>query len=401
MRHLEAGNGLKKAACPFFLVFFLVSIVLLAMAMGTYGCSSQSEQAIVSPSMSQYLADIAPIATDPQNGRDFRHLSIHQNGSDLLFIECSHELNPAGGCYVLLYNLSTQSLSRYGLPERYFYSSASFSPRGHHVVMSRVPKTDGSEEKSREAYESSEIVLMKTDGTDFKVLQLAKGNKVAPIMSEDETRVAYWRSTLRPPGSKSFSSKFDIWEVNLKTGQDNLYAGPFQFFTVSGLQYFSQDEMLIGAYGPMKYAQSYYEYRKKYNDSEVYRVQRGALALPEPILTEVNYAANPSVDKERNIYFSGDRPGSSFFRKSTSGVIEQWKFPPFPKGIGMGNLRAMVPAPDGSYMVFVYEYVNTPWNYKPAHQYIMGLLNTGTSEWSRLRIPPLQSSTPIAVKAAD
>ena len=95
--------------------------------------------------------------------------------------------------------------------------------------MSRVPKIGLSEENVRQAHENTEIVLMKIDGTDFKVLQLAKGNKVAPIMSQDETRVAYWRSTLRPPGSKSFSSKFDVWEINLKTGQDNLYAGPFSF----------------------------------------------------------------------------------------------------------------------------------------------------------------------------
>ncbi len=386
MRHLEVTKGFNKVACPLLLAF--------AIAMGVYVSSAKGEQAMGNAPVSQF-------ETDPTKGRDFRELSVHPGGEELLFVECSREMDPAGDCYVLRYHLATKNLQRYALPAGFFYTTASFSPRGNYVLMSRVPKTgrNEEEEKVRQAYGNTEIVLMKTDGTEFKVLPLEKGVKVAPIMSQDEMRVAYWRATLRPPGSKSFSSKFDVWEVNLKTGQDNLYAGPFAFFERQRLQYLSQDEMLVGAYGPKEYAQSMTAYDKKYNNSHVYRIQRGMTTLPEPILTEVAWANLPSFDKAGNIYFKGARPGISLFRKTVQGEIEQWKWPDryFPGESG-GGWYDLGPAPNGSYIAFVYEFKGT--SARDGKRGV-GLLMTQTSEWRVLNIPPLQSSTQIAVKTAN
>jgi hypothetical protein len=126
-----------------------------------------------------------------KNGRDFDKVSIHPNSEDWLFIECSHELNPAGDCYVLRYSLKTQQLQRYQLPDGYLYSYASFSPQGHYIVASRAPKHDGSEAQIQQSIENAEIVVMRSDGTDFRVLPLAKGRKLAPFMSQDETKIAY------------------------------------------------------------------------------------------------------------------------------------------------------------------------------------------------------------------
>lgn len=345
--------------------------------------------------------DASPFEVDPRKGRDFREISVHPNGQELLFTECVYDpnLDPAGDCYVLRYQLTTKNLQRYALPAGYVYSTASFSPQGNYVLMSRVPKIGVSEEKVRQAYENSEIVLMKTDGTDFKVLPLAKGDKVAPIMSPDETRVAYWRSTVRPPGSKSFSSQFDMWEVNLNTGQDSLYAGPFIFFERSRLQYLSQDELLVGAWGPKEYAQSMTAYEKKYNNSSVYRIQRGMTTLPEPILTEVAHAGLPSVDKTGNLYFKGERPGLSLFRKTVQGEIEQWMWPVrYSPGEWGGGPQNLVIDPSGSYIAFTYEIKGT---YSRDHKRGIGLLITHTSEWRILNIPSLHLSAPIAVKAAN
>jgi len=218
---------------------------------------------------------------------------------------------------------------------------------------------------------------------------------VTPVMSIDETLVAYWRATLRPPGSKTFSSNFDVWEVNLNTGQDNLFAGPFSFFERTNLQYLSQDEMLVGAYGPREYARSMSEYEKKYNRSQVYRIKRGTSTLPAPVFTEIEYASYPSSDIEGNFYFFGQRPGVSLFRKDVRAQIQQWVLP---DTIALGGLRYLVAAPNGSYIVFAYVIKGThPREAKKG----IGLLNTRTSEWTRVSIPSLQSSTPIAVKAAN
>ncbi len=367
---------------------WMVPIVLIAMAMGACMISAQGEQAMGNAPVSQF-------ETDPKKGRDFRELSIHPNGQELLFAECVYDpkLYPDGYCWALRYNLHSNRLQHYELPTGYVYPGVRFSPSGRYVLMTRLPSIGGKEEGVRQAFENTEIAWMKADGTDFKVLPLAKGNKVAPIMSDDEARIAYWRAALRPPGSKTFSSNFDVWEVNLITGQDSVFAGPFSFFDRSGLQYLLQDDMLIGAGGPSAFARSLSEYWKKYNRSEVYRIPRGTTTLPEPILTEVEGAKSPSSDRTGNIYFHGQRPGISLFKKSREGTIEQWVKPH-----DIGPIYSLVAAPNGSYLAFTYEVKGArPRSGKRG----IGLLNTHTSEWRSLSIPPLQSSTPIAVKAAN
>lgn len=366
---------------------------LTILVMGACMSSAHSGQEAANQS------DAPQFETDPAKGRDFREISVHPNGEELLFVECSRELDPDGGCSVLRYHLTAKNLQRYTLPDGYFYITASFSPLGNYVVMSRVPKHDGSQEKVRQAHENSEIVLMKTDGTDFKVLPLAKGNKVAPIMSPDETRVAYWRSTLRPSGSKTLSSQFDVWEVNLNTRQDSLYAGPFSFFERSKLQYLSQDDILVGTWGPKEYAQSMTAYDKKYNNSHVYRIQRGMTTLSEPMLTEVEWASSPSIDKTGNLYFKGQRPGISLFRKTVQGEIEQWKWPVrYAPGEWGGGPQNLIADPNGSYIAFTYEIKGT---YSRDHKRGIGLLITQTSEWRVLNIPSPQASTQITVKTAN
>ncbi len=302
----------------------LVAVSFLLMTVG--GCMSSAATGKTAPNH----AEGSPLETDPTKGRDFREISVHPNGEELLFTECIYEpqKEPAGDCAVLRYHLPTKRLYRYALPTGYVYPTASFSPRGNYIVMYRLPKIGITQDAVRQAHEQSEIMLMKADGTDFRVVPLTTGIKVAPIMSQDETRVAYWRSTLRPPGSKTFMSHFDVWEVDLKTGHDQLFAGPFVFFTRARLQYLSPDELLMGAYGPKEeFAPSLREYQKKYNSSSVYRIQRSMTRLPEPILTEVEYANFPSCDHVGNLYFKGQRPGTSLFRKSVQGKIEQWGWP--------------------------------------------------------------------------
>lgn len=326
--------------------------------------------------------------TDPAKGRDFHGIGVHPNGEELLFVECSRELDSTGDCYVLRYHLGTQRLQRYVLPAGYYYTTTSFSPQRNSVVMSRVPKHDQNEKSIQQAYDNSEIVVMNADGGDFKILPLAKGNKVAPIMSSDEARIAYWRATLREPGSKTFASNFDVWEVDLITGQDRLFAKPFSFFEGGRLQYLSNDMLLVDADGPRKYGLDMSSYWKKYNRSAVYRVRRGTTTLPEPILTEVEGSTQPSSDRAGNLYFYGQRPGISLFRKSPEGRIEQWVEP-----FDIATTSSLVAAPDGSYIAFIYKVKGThPRDGKAG----IGLLMTQTSEWKPINIPTLKISTPLA-----
>ncbi len=374
----------------------LVAVSFLLMTIG--GCMRSAASGQTAPNHSGE----SPLETDPTKGRDFRDISVHPNGEELLFTECIYDpkVEPTGDCYVLRYHLPTKSLYRYALPTDYVYKSASFSPHGHSIIMNRVPKIGISPDAVRQAHDQSEIAYMKVDGTRFRIVPLAKGNKVGPVMSDDETRVAYWRATLRPPGSKTFSSNFDVWEADLKTGYDQLFAGPFVFFERARLQYLSPDELLVGAYGPRAHAQSMTAYDKKYNSSSVYRIQRNLTKLPEPILTEVEYASFPSSDNARNLYFKGARPGIALFRKDLRGEIQQWGWPVRygPGDWGGGGWHDLAAHPGGSFIAFVYEIKGT--SARDAKRRL-GLLMMQTSEWRDLNIPSLQSSQLIPVTTAE
>ena len=57
------------------------------------------------------------------------------------------------------------------------------------------------------------------------------------------------------------------------------------------------------------------------------------------------------------------------------------------------NIISSGVAPDGSYVVFIYSYYG-----KGPSLRGVGMLDTKTSQWGTLSIPPWDSSSPIAVK---
>lgn len=210
-----------------------------------------------------------------QTGRDFRSLSVSPDGEELFFVEVDERLPEHSR--ILRYDLKKSTLRHFDLPKGYAYTEAKVSPSGKYIVMTRmkeVPFT--AEAKLREALDNSELAIMKIDGTDFRALRLSRGFKRSPVLSNDDSKVAYVRGSLRPQNSKSLASRLDIWEFDLKTGADTLFAGHFEFFEAGHMQYLSGDnEILFQAFGPREFAQSMSEYAKKYNSSNIYRISRG------------------------------------------------------------------------------------------------------------------------------
>ena len=345
-----------------------------------------------------------PHFTGPQfqletNGRDFDRISIHPNSEDWLFTECGGELNPQGDCHLLRYNINGKKLQRYLLPDGYLYGYASFTPQGNYIVLSRSPKHDGSEEKIRQSFENGEIVMMRSDGTDFRALPIPKGRILAPVMSKDETKIAYWKIlSQREPGGGRGWGDFDVHEYDLKTKQDTLFAGPFHWVSGGNSQYLSENEIMINSYSPRKNGQNMAgEYQKKFNYSEVYLLKRGAVDIPEPSFADVEHARSPSVDRAGNIYLDGQKMpgvGSAFFRKTPSGEITFWRQPLLGR---YGPLYAIV-APNGKYIAFSYAVDGTQYN---GRKYALGRLDIGSATWMPTGIPRLGSSTPLVVKPAS
>lgn len=360
--------------------WFVLSAVLIFCFVG---CMNQESAAVDAPQF-----------TLEKNGRDFDRISIHPNSEEWLFTECSRELNPEGDCHLLRYNINSKQLQRYILPEGYLYGYASFSPQGNYIVISRSPKHDGSEEMIQQSFENGEIVMMRSDGTDFRVLPIPRGRNLAPIMSKEETKIAYWKiSSLRTPGGGRGWGDFDMREYNLKTRQDSLFAGPFHFVSGGNSQYVSENEIMINSYGPRKYAQSMSAYHEKYNSSEVYILNRGAVDMPSPSFIEVKYAVNSSSDGAGNIYLDGLHPngGMALLMVSSSGDITSWQRPI------LGALRYVIGAPNGQYISFIYSAEGTRWAEKKS---AMGMLDTAHSKWLPVNIPPLRLSKQLVVKFA-
>jgi len=362
--------------------WFVLSVVLL---FAFEGCMNQESSAVDAPKF-----------TLEKNGRDFDRISIHPNSEEWLFTECSRELKPEGDCHLLRYNINSKQLQRYILPDGYLYSYASFSPQGNYIVISRSPKHDGSEEKIQQSFENGEIVMMRSDGTDFRVLPLPKGRNLAPVMSKDETKIAYWHiSSQRTPGGGRGWGDFDMREFDLKTKQDTLFAGPFHFVSGGNSQYVSENEIMINSYSPrINGLNMANEYQKKYNYSEVYLLKRGDVEIPVPSFADVEHAKNASADRAGNIYLDGQKMpsvGTALFRRTPSGEITFWQRP------HLGALRHVIVAPNGQYISFIYSADGTRWAEKKS---AMGRLDIANSQWIPVSIPTLQSSAQLVVKLA-
>jgi len=325
-------------------------------------------------------------------GRGFDSLSIHPNSEDWLLVECSKEINPEGDCHVLKYNLSTKALQRFVLPEGYLYGHASFSPLGNYIVLDRIPRHDNSPEGIRQSLANGQIVIMRSDGSDFSALPLSPGRKLQPIMAPDESKIAYWRST--PLKAERYAGDWadaDIWEYDLQTQNDKIFAGPFHFFSGILSQYLGEDEVLLQTYATRE-TQANDSYKKRFNRSEIYKIKRGAKIFPDPLFTDIQGARSPSVDKSGNYYFHGEnlpKVGSAYFKVATTGELVFWERPHF-QSTGVETV-----SPNGAYLAFFY--VAKDFRAQD-HKRAVGILNIRNSEWLSVNIPSLTSSVAIIVK---
>ncbi|MEO5350900.1 MAG: hypothetical protein H7836_14840 [Magnetococcus sp. YQC-3] len=331
-------------------------------------------------------------------GRKFSKPSIHPNSEEWIFSECTIEINSDGECHLLKYNTSNNSLYRFVLPEGYRYAHAEFSPTGNYIVLDRRPnfgKIAGeySLKNDQQSAENYQIVIMRSDGTCFEILPIPKGRNLGPIMSIDESKIAYWRRT--PWKGERYVGDWsdgEIFEFDLKSKKSNMFAGPFQFSSGAMSRYITDDEILLQTYAT-KHPLIQHGANKKFNRSEVFILKRGTSQFPDPSFTSVEGAGNPSVDQEGNVYLRGQDPryGSSFFKVYPLGEKQFWQIP---HG-SISNGRTPVVLPNGRKIVFMYSSDDSnSGNEKSA----FGVLDMETSSWFPVDIPPIQSSIPVAVR---
>lgn len=287
--------------------------------------------------------------------RGFSWLSIHPDGERWLITECTDRLGHAlGGCYLFLYNRKTQVYQRYDLDPNYMYAYGQFSPTGNAIVAVRrpLPIANTHEEKYR-IYSSSEIVLMNIDGSGLRVLPIPKGFVKQLAMSPDETKVAYWRAAkARQPGAKTWLTDFDLWEFDMASGDNRLFAGMHRFFLADGVQYISANEVLAHADSPSETPMNIFEYHSRFGYNQIYFLKRGASELPSPAFVAVKSVSAATLVGERRVYLLGEPPpyGISIVEMEGDSVRQRWRIPDFTTD----GISSVFGSPAGSYLLFIY-----------------------------------------------
>ncbi len=323
--------------------------------------------------------------------REFRWLSIHPDGERWLITECTDRVHPPRhNCYLFLYNLRTKQYQRYELPEDYIYDEAEFSPSGQYIVGKRIPYFDTvSFKEFEQALRNTQIFRMRVDGSDFRVLPIPEGMVSRPLMSPDETKVAFWLAgKIGRARGRTLAVNYELYEHDLSSGETHLFAGPFYLDLVGGFAYRDNNHIVAQAYGSISSGKFGYDYRKRVNSSEVYCFVRGQTALSDPCVIDVRSASMPTLDTSSDLYVIGTdkKLGFSVFEIVRSEQMHRiWKLPDQTKG----QLASLVAAPDGSYLGFIY-----PTDQPKDTHFGLGILDLTRQRWVSVAIPlPREAKT--------
>lgn len=327
-----------------------------------------------------------------KDGRGINQISIHPDGERWLISECT-DLDDAKRlrCNLFLFNFKTKDYKKYNLPPDYLYTDAKFSPRGNLIVAIRRPVYRSSEyDEKINSFKNSEVFTIKPDGTEFKVLPNLRGHIKLPSLSDDETKIVYWHSTItRPPGYRTAFYYFDVHEYDLATTTEKIFAGPYGFYEARGLSYVDKDHVIVTAYGPSQYAHDISKFSDQFNSSDIYIFERGQIDLPAPLYTEVEHAVDVTLNQAGHAFLMAtDRSdGISLFRFNPKPT--HWRIPNLMPG-GIGGLIA---SPPGQYIVFTYTLrrsrIQPPGN-------SVGVFDLNEERWIPVSLPPTSSAVPIS-----
>ncbi len=323
--------------------------------------------------------------------RGFTWLSIHPDGQQWLVSECTNRLGvPLGSCYLFLYHLKTGAYRRYALPEGYMYTDGQFSPSGRQIVAIRRPQHLESSRKEQErVYAGAELVVMNTDGSGFRVLPVPKGIIKRPAMSPGEDKLAYWKAqAMRPPNSKTTLTNFDVREFDLRSGEDRMFAGSFQFFNAQSLRYVSSDELLLGADFPSGIGVDVFSYHERFGHNQIYRLKRGSTALPAPAFSKVSYGSNATVCDNGRAYVLGEPlpDGTSIVEFDKGGIRRRWRIP----RLTNDSITVMTVSAGSTHAGFIY----------PTSALRSGDLRTGLGMFDMQKEAWLPVSLPLPEKAS-
>ncbi len=331
-----------------------------------------------------------PDFVSSEESRQFAWLSIHPDDERWLITECTDRIDKGlNRCFLFIYNIKTQAYQRFDLPGAYSYSQGQFSPTGKQILATRIPlpKDDSHQEATRVAGEA-QILLMSVDGEQLRTIEVPNARLRAPTMSPDGAKIAYWSAAkIRPEGSKTFMTDFDLYEHDLRNGTNQLFSGQFHFFLVGRFQYKNQNQIVADADGILDPTKTGLSYSERFKFSSVYCFDRSVTAVQDPCLVEVPHARNPSLDAAGNLYLGGqhDKYGISLFRISTGGQVKSWRTPKF----SYTGISFQTASSSGRYLGFIYSSAHSS---RGRYRNALGHFDFSSERWIPMSLPAPESA---------
>ncbi len=329
-------------------------------------------------------------------GRGFQNISVHPNGDEWLISEFSNALTTYDIGYLFIYSLKNHSYHRLDLPADYSYLGASFSSTGEQIVFVRQPPSKkGGHDDVMNSYARGEIVIMNRDGSDYRVLPMPPNRIVCPKLSPSGKKVAYLvASSDKPPGRGTFMAYYDIWEFDLSSKENKLFAGPLTFYHAKMISYLSESEIIVGGMYPFETGTAERpDYLGQYQSSQIFRIKRGMRFAPEPSYYDLPYAKYPTVDRPGNIFYetAPSKIGFSLTRKDIHGNTTIWRAP----RMNMAAVSQYTVDPGGAYVAFIY---GGPPIKSTEGTSALGYFDLKTEKWISVNPPPMSESILIPLK---
>ena len=331
-----------------------------------------------------------------KEGRGFQNISIHPNGDEWLISEFSDVFTSYKTGYLLIYNLRNHSYQRLDLPANYSYLAASFSSTGEQMVFVRQPPSKkGDHNDVMNSYARGEIVIMNRDGSNYRVLPISPNRIVCPTLSPSGTKLAYLvAGSDKPPARWTFMAHYEIWEFDLNSGENKLFAGPMNFYHAAVISYLSESEIIAGAVFPEHTGTADRpDYLGRYRGSEIFRIKRGMRFAPEPSYYDLPYAKFPTTDQQGNIFYqtAPEKIGFALTKKDVLGNTIVWREP----RMNMASVSQYAAAPSGDYVAFVYG--GLPIKNKDG-SHALGYFDLKTEKWISVAPPLVNESIPISLR---
>lgn len=339
--------------------------------------------------------------------RDFRTVSSHQNGENILFVECEEIL--LADCRVLRLNINTRKFNYYDLPQGYRYLEAYISPSGKKMAVIRSPKQA---QNFPENLNDREIIIMNSDGTNFEVLSLAVGPKTRPTFNASDDRLVFWRAQPRAEkGAKTLASNYDVWEYDLKKGKEYPFGASYRFFQAGEIHYLpGGDELLVAAQWPSEgfngvsfdnpsgrafLGLSSNEYRTRYVN-QIFRLRRVQTEWSEPIFSNESFsrAMRLSLTSDGSMVFEATplKGSVSIYRQEPDGGFRQYSMQQSWDMFGTAALLYSTLV--GNQLIGIFN--NKDAQRKRDERRFL-ILNLENGEWRALVVPPLAIAQPIFV----